>query len=93
MFPALVIGTAVATHKHPTLSGWKLLIVQPLTEAGQPEGDPQVVIDPHDAGRGDWVLVCNEGSAARDLVGDNTTPARWFVLGVLDSPRLSHPTK
>lgn len=84
MFPALVIGTAVATEKHPSLDGWKLLLVQPMTSAGEPEGDPQLAIDPHEAGRGDWVIVCNEGKAARELIGIDTTPARWFVLGVMD---------
>ncbi len=84
MFPALVIGTAVATEKHPSLDGWKLLLVQPMTAAGEADGDPQLAIDTHEAGRGDWVIVCNEGKAARELVGIDTTPARWFVLGVMD---------
>ncbi|MDA7980640.1 MAG: EutN/CcmL family microcompartment protein, partial [Pirellulales bacterium] len=84
MFPALVIGTAVATQKHPTLDGWKLLLVQPMTEGKVPDGDPQLAIDPYDAGRSDWVLVCNEGKAARELVGEDNSPARWFVLGVMD---------
>ncbi|MFM8582025.1 MAG: EutN/CcmL family microcompartment protein, partial [Planctomycetaceae bacterium] len=33
-----VIGRATATIKHPTLTGWRLLIVQPLDAAGGPDG-------------------------------------------------------
>ncbi|MCA9091665.1 MAG: EutN/CcmL family microcompartment protein, partial [Planctomycetaceae bacterium] len=35
---ALVIGHATATIKHPTLKGWKLIVVQPLDARGKPDG-------------------------------------------------------
>ena len=36
-----VIGTARATAKHPSLEGWKLLVVQMLQVDGKtPDGDP-----------------------------------------------------
>ncbi|RMF88249.1 MAG: ethanolamine utilization protein EutN, partial [Planctomycetota bacterium] len=30
MLAARVVGTATATVKHPTMQGWKLLVVQPV---------------------------------------------------------------
>ena len=38
---AEVIGTATATVKHHSMTGWKLLIVQVLLADGEtPDGDP-----------------------------------------------------
>ena len=47
-----VVGQAVATVKHASLAGWKLLVVQPLTAANQPDGEPLLVIDHLGAGVG-----------------------------------------
>ncbi len=33
MLKALVIGSATATVRHPSMRGWKLLVVQPLAAA------------------------------------------------------------
>src|SRR5436853_307006 len=41
---ARVIGHAVATVKHPSLTGWKLLLVQPLHERRTPDGDPFLAV-------------------------------------------------
>ncbi len=65
----LVVGTATATVKHPTLTGWKLLIVQPLMADGyRPDGDPQLVIDKFGAGRGERVIVSSDGKGTQELM-------------------------
>jgi ethanolamine utilization protein EutN len=79
-----VVGTAVSTTKHPSMKGWKLLVVQPLGIHGQADGDPALVIDSIGAGVGDTVLISSDGRGARLLVGDQTSPIRWFVLGIRD---------
>ena len=79
-----VVGHAVATVKHPTLQGWKLLVVQMLTADGQADGEPILAIDHLGAGNGDRVLVCNDGAGARELVGAKNSPVRWFVMGLTD---------
>lgn len=79
-----VIGRATSTIKHPTLKGWRMLIVQPLGVDGVPDGAPQLVIDNQGGGRGDTVLISADGKAARDMVGSDNTPARWHVLGIVD---------
>jgi len=30
------------------------------------------------------VIITSDGKAARELLGDNTTPARWSVIGLPD---------
>jgi ethanolamine utilization protein EutN len=81
---ANVVGHAVSTVKHPSLKGWRLLIVQPLALDGNPDGEPLLAIDALGAGSGDQVIVSNDGAGARQLVGDRNSPARWMVLGIRD---------
>ena len=50
MYLARVEGNIVATRKHPSLTGWRLLICQPINPAGDAEGPPQVAIDEYGAG-------------------------------------------
>lgn len=79
-----VVGHAVATVKHPSFHGWKLLLVQMIGADGQPDGEPILAIDRLGAGSGDRVIVCNDGAEARAMVGAINSPARWFVMGMAD---------
>jgi ethanolamine utilization protein EutN len=84
MLLARVEGNLVATRKHPSFTGWRLVICQPISGAGEPEGAPQVAIDAHGAGLHQRVITSSDGSAARKAVGDPKSPARWMVIGVVD---------
>jgi ethanolamine utilization protein EutN len=84
MLLARVEGNLVATRKHPSLEGWRLVICQPISQAGQPEGAPQVAIDPHGAGLHQRVIISSDGSAARQAVNDPKSPARWIIIGIVD---------
>ena len=53
MLIARVVGELVATQKHPSHEGRKLLLVQPLNPNGSDRGDPVVALDSVDAGVGD----------------------------------------
>jgi ethanolamine utilization protein EutN len=79
-----VIGHATATVKHPSLTGWRMVIVQPLNNARQPEADPVVAVDKLGSGPGSVVLLNSDGKGARDLIGDPKSPVRWFVIGIVD---------
>lgn len=79
-----VVGQAVATVKHPSLTGWRLLLVQLLAADGQEDGEPLLAIDSLGAGVGDLVILSNDGSGAREMVGAKDSPARWFVMGLCD---------
>lgn len=79
-----VLGTATSTVKHPTFRGERLLVVQLEGEGGRPDGEPVLAFDRLGAGRGDRVLVTNDGRALQDLIGRDT-PGRWSVMGLPDS--------
>ena len=82
---ALVIGTANATVKHPSLTGCKLLLVQPRQADGvTPDGEPILVVDRHGAGCGDRVLITSDGRHAREVLKTEATPVRWTVIGICD---------
>jgi len=84
MFLARVEGNVVATRKHPSLEGWRLVICQPISNAGDAEGVPQVALDAHGAGMHQRVVISSDGMAARKAVGDEKSPARWTVVGIVD---------
>ncbi len=61
-----------------------MAIVQPLNNARQPEADPLIAVDKLGAGLGQTVVLNSDGKAARELVGDNKSPVRFFVIGIVD---------
>ena len=79
-----VIGHATSTIKHPSMVGLRLVIVQMLGAGRKPEGDPVVAVDKLGSAVGQTVVVNSDGKGARDLVGDDKTPVRWFVIGIED---------
>jgi ethanolamine utilization protein EutN len=81
---ALIQGNATSTVKHPSLAGWRLLVAQPLGDREQAAGDPVLVLDRHGAGAGDRVIISSDGKGLRQLVEDDTSPARWWTLGIAD---------
>ena len=87
MLLARVDGNVVATHKHPSLEGWRLLVCQPISHTGQAEGPPQIAIDPHGAGLHQRVVISSDGWAARQAVQDPKSPARWMIVGIVDEKR------
>ncbi|MFK7777361.1 MAG: EutN/CcmL family microcompartment protein [Gimesia sp.] len=84
MLTGRVIGRATATIKHPSLDGWRLLLVQTLDIQGNAEGFPELVIDELGCGKGDVVLITSDGAAVREMVGAKNTPIRWATMGVVD---------
>ncbi|MCI0683686.1 MAG: EutN/CcmL family microcompartment protein [Gemmataceae bacterium] len=81
---ANVVGHAIATVKHPSMTGWRLLVVQPLTTDGKADGEPQLAVDALGAGTGHRVLICNDGAGTRQMIGHKNSPVRWFVIGICD---------
>ena len=79
-----VIGRVVATLKHESLEGLKLLLVQPLDESGEPAGTALVAFDTARAGEGDTVLYESGKEAAQANPNGWFSPADAAVLGVVD---------
>ena len=87
---ARIIGYATSVVKHESLVGQKMLIAQSITTDGKPEGDPSIVYDKLGAGVGDLVLITSDGSFTRtEVIGTKLTPARWSVVGIIDSVKKS----
>ena len=79
-----VIGELVATQKHASHEGRKILLVQPLNLDGSNRGDAVVALDAVDAGVGDQVLVATEGFSAMTSVGRPNSPIDMAVIGFID---------
>jgi ethanolamine utilization protein EutN len=81
----LVVGTATSTVKHPSMQGWKLLVVQFFgADGSSPDGEPVIAVDALGAGGGQRVLLTSDGKGTRALLGSETTPVRWSVMGIAD---------
>jgi ethanolamine utilization protein EutN len=81
-----VLGPLWAAAKHPQYAGKKLLVVQPIDEAGAPVGASYVAVDNVQAGTGDTVIVMTEGTGVRQILkqGDQV-PIRSLVVGIVDA--------
>jgi ethanolamine utilization protein EutN len=84
-----VLGPVVATAKHPMYAGRKLLAVQPLDERGADSGASFLAVDDVQAGRGDVVLVMQEGNGVRQLLKlGPQVPIRSLIVGIVDKVTL-----
>ena len=87
MLLGLVIGHATATVKHASLTGLRLPLVQVLDSNRNPEGDVIVAVDRMNAGPGQIVIVDSDGKGAREYVGNEKSPARWYVIALADESK------
>lgn len=78
-----VIGSVWATRKYPTLTGRRMLFVQPLTFAGDEAGAPLVALDTVDAGTGDVVIYVSSTEAAIPF-RPALTPTDATIVGVVE---------
>lgn len=81
---ARVVGTVVSTIHHPSVNGRRLLLCDLLDEHGKPTGDYNIAMDAVNAGAGEIVLLLDEGSSARQILGDSKAPIRSVVAGIVD---------
>src|SRR6266581_7523548 len=90
MFLARVTGTVVATQKVASMTGHKLLTVEPLrVEPQQREelvstGRTFVVVDTVGAGQGQMVLIV-QGSSARLTPETEKLPIDAAIVGIVDT--------
>ena len=84
-----VKGNVVATVKHPTYRGHKLMIVQPLDELQRDAGASFLAVDLAQAGPGDIVLVMQEGNGVRQILKEQKLPIRSVIVGIVDAVSLT----
>jgi microcompartment protein CcmK/EutM len=81
---ARVIGDVVATRKDEQLHGIKLLLVQPLTPAGEPAGRPIVAVDAVGAGVGENVFFVRGKEASFPFYPGAEPPVDAGIVGIID---------
>ncbi len=77
-----VIGSVVSTRKNDNLVGSKFMVVEPLSDLGDP-AKKIVAVDNVGAGIGEIVLVAT-GSAARVGCGMAQSPVDAAIVGIVD---------
>ncbi len=85
MLIARVVGTVVATQKHRTFEGAKLLLVQPVALDDTPRGPTLLAVDSVGAGVTELVLIVQEGRAAGEALGRKGAPVDAAIIGIVDS--------
>ncbi len=83
MMLARVVGRVWATVKDQSLEGKKLLLLQPVTPAGQPTGKVIVGIDAVGAGCDELVYYCR-GREASMAWHPNEVPTEATIVGIVD---------
>src|SRR5437868_898492 len=97
MFIAKVTGSVVATQKLASMTGRKLLTVEPLrVEPAQKDrlvgtGRTFVVVDTVGAGEGETVLVV-QGSSARLTPETEKLPVDAAIIGIVDTVNVESRT-
>ena len=79
-----VVGKAVSTVKHKSLGGVRMLVVEPIQAANL---DPVLALDTLGSGAGDLVVMSSDGIYTRQVVNDDTSPARWTIMCVIDNAK------
>lgn len=88
MWVGKVVGTLVATLKDESLTGSKLLFVQPMKFFDNQTRTPVVAVDTIGAGTGETVLVV-EGSSARHLLNKSHAAVDSAIVGIVDDIELN----
>ncbi len=81
---ARIDGVVIASVCHPSMGRYRTVICQPLNAAGEPDGTPVLAVDPHGAGLHQHVIYATDGSATRELVGDDHSPLRNLICAIVD---------
>jgi microcompartment protein CcmK/EutM len=85
LFIGQVAGEIVSTINHVDYDNRRLLVVDRLDPAGKPAGGYLIAVAAIEAGVGDRVLVVDEGTGARQVLGSTQAPIRSVVVGIVDS--------
>lgn len=94
MYIGRVKGTVTSTIKHKLFDGRKLMLVARLNLDGSETSTYDIALDDVQAGIGDVVVVLDEGSSARQVIGvRGTGPARAIIVGIVDEITTYDPAR
>jgi ethanolamine utilization protein EutN len=80
-----VVGTVVSTINAPAFDGRALLLCDLLDPAGKPAGGYLIAVDSVGAGAGETVLILDEGTSARQVLGAPGAPIRTVIVGIVEA--------
>jgi len=80
---ARVAGTVVSPISHPFFERQRLLVCDLLDAEDSPNGYV-IAVDVVGAGADERVLICDEGTSARQIFGIDTGPIRAVIVGIID---------
>ena len=83
MHIARAVGTVVTTIKEPALAARPLLLIQPITPAGQANGKPLVASDSVGAGVGEHVFYVRGAEATFPFL-PTLAPTDASIVGIID---------
>jgi len=83
-----ISGSVVSTIHHRIVDGHKLLVAERLDQSGRPTGGYVIALDAIGAGKGETVLILDEGNGARQILDDANAPVRSVVVGIVDAVEL-----
>lgn len=82
---ARVVGTVVSTITSPIFEDRTLLLCDLVEPTGEASGGYLIAVDTVGAGAGELVLILDEGTSARQIVGAAYGPLRTVVVGIVDA--------
>jgi ethanolamine utilization protein EutN len=81
-----VVGTVVSTINSPIFDDRTLLVCDLVDATGAPSGGYLIAVDTVGAGAGELVLILDEGTSARQIVGETGGgPLRTVIVGIVDA--------
>jgi microcompartment protein CcmK/EutM len=83
VFLAKVVGNVVATVKNPSLTGKKILVVQPVNTELQDQGAKLVALDSIGAGAGEIVYCCRGREASFPWFPEEV-PTEATIIAIVD---------
>jgi len=81
---ARVVGTVVSTINSRIFDDRTLLMCDLVEPSGEASGGYLIAVDTVGAGAGELVLILDEGTSARQIVGEKHGPLRTVVVGIVD---------
>ena len=88
MFLARVVGTVVSTIKNQSLTGKKILIVQPIDKHGKDQGAKILALDSVGAGAGETVYCCKGREASFPFLPEEV-PTETSIVAIVDSVNIA----
>jgi microcompartment protein CcmK/EutM len=81
---AKVIGRVVCTAKNESLTGLKMLVIQPITVDATPIGKPLIALDAVGAGAGEIVFWCRGRESSFPFL-PREVPTDCTIVAIVDT--------